>query len=170
VPFGSEEYYNYDIREPPRKIVHPDKIRETKKTVVNTTDWTNIPYYPTTREKRINVAKYLSSMGKQIPESLLKQLSEDSRKEIEEDAFNKISAEEPSINTYQEQRKSEIHDSTNASSSEKRIRFSPLAAPSYMAGPSIHRFFPPQPQTPPPYNAPKPRAHASARARLGGAY
>jgi hypothetical protein len=168
VPFGSEEYYNYDIREPPRKIIHPDKIRETKKTVINTTDWTNIPYYPTSREKRMNVAKYLSSMGKQIPESLLKQLYEDSKKDIEEDAFNKVSSEEPA----QPQRQ----NSSNPPSSEQRIRFSPLAPPSHVGvsshvgGPPIHRFFPPQPQTPPPYNAPKPRAHASARVRLGGAY
>jgi len=31
IPFGSEEYYNYDLREPKRKIINPDKIRETKK-------------------------------------------------------------------------------------------------------------------------------------------
>jgi hypothetical protein len=48
IPFGSEEYYNYDLREPKRKIIHPDKVRETKKTVITTTDWSNIPYYPTT--------------------------------------------------------------------------------------------------------------------------
>lgn len=168
VPFGSEEYYNYDIREPPRKIVHPDKIRETKKTVINTTDWTNIPYYPTTREKRINVAKYLSSMGKQIPESLLKQLKEDSRKEIEEDAFNKVSEEESP--------EPQMQNFTNAPSSEQRVRFSPLAPPSHIGGhshvggPPIHRFFPPHSQTPSHYNGAKQRAQASARVRLGGAY
>ena len=54
IPFGSEEYYNYDLREPKRKIVNPDKIRETKKTVTSTNDWSKIPYYPTTREKREN--------------------------------------------------------------------------------------------------------------------
>ena len=54
IPFGSEEYYNYDLREPKRKIIHPDKIKETKKTVVNTSDWTNIPHYPTTLEKKEN--------------------------------------------------------------------------------------------------------------------
>jgi hypothetical protein len=87
--FGSEEYYNYDLREPKRKIIHPDKIKETKKTVVNTNDWTNIPYYPTTREKRINMAKYLASMGKPIPETLLRQISDDAKKDIEEDTYNK---------------------------------------------------------------------------------
>jgi hypothetical protein len=77
IPFGSEEYYNYDLREPKRKIINPEKIRETKKTVVTTNDWSNIPYYPTTREKRENVAKYLLSMNKQVQESLLQKIRED---------------------------------------------------------------------------------------------
>lgn len=91
VPFGSEEYYNYDLREPKRKIINPDKIKETKKAVVTTTDWTNIPHYPTSREKRENVAKYLMQMGRPVPPELLKQIQEDNIKEIEEDSFNKLS-------------------------------------------------------------------------------
>jgi len=88
VPFGSEEYYTYDLREPKRKIINPDKIKETTKTVVSTNDWTNIPYYPTNREKRENVAKYLVSMGKQIPVTLLNQIEEDRKKDVKEDTFN----------------------------------------------------------------------------------
>jgi hypothetical protein len=88
VPFGSEEYYTYDLREPKRKIINPDKIKETTKTVVSTNDWTNIPYYPTNREKRENVAKYLVSMGRQIPLTLLNQIEEDRKKDVKEDTFN----------------------------------------------------------------------------------
>jgi hypothetical protein len=88
IQFGSEEYYNYDLREPKRKIVNPDKIKETTKTVVSTNDWSKIPYYPTTKEKRENVAKYLLSMGKKIPESLIRQIDEDVKKENDIDAFN----------------------------------------------------------------------------------
>jgi len=91
IPFGSEEYYNYDLREPKRKIINPDKIKETKKTVISTTDWSNIPHYPTNREKRENVAKYLIKMGKQVPPELLRQIQEDKKKEIEEDTFNQFS-------------------------------------------------------------------------------
>ena len=98
IPFGSEEYYNYDLREPKRKIIHPDKIKETKKTVVNTSDWTNIPHYPTTLEKKENLAKYLISMGKQVPQNLLQQISEGKKQQIEQDAFNNINS-----NTNQEQ-------------------------------------------------------------------
>lgn len=82
IPFGSEEYYTYDLREPKRKIINPDKIKETKKCVVNTTDWSNIPYYPTNSEKRENVAKYLLSMGKNIPPELLQQIYNDRNNEI----------------------------------------------------------------------------------------
>ena len=88
IPFGSEEYYNYDLREPKRKIINPDKIKETTKSVASTNDWSQIPYYPTNREKRENVAKYLSSMGKQIPGTLIRQIEEDKKKEIQEDHFN----------------------------------------------------------------------------------
>jgi hypothetical protein len=51
VPYESEDYYNYDLREPPRKIIHPSKIIQTGKTHVTTDDWANIPYYPIQREK-----------------------------------------------------------------------------------------------------------------------
>jgi hypothetical protein len=88
IPFGSEEYYNYDLREPKRKIINPEKIKETKKTVITTNDWSNIPYYPTTKEKRENVANYLISMGKTLPESLLQKIEEDNKKFIQEDAYN----------------------------------------------------------------------------------
>jgi len=91
IQFGTEEYYNYDLREPKRKIINPDKIRETKKTVVSTKDWTDIPHYPTTRERRENLARYLAQMGKAVPAELLKKIQEDRIKEIEEDSFNNFS-------------------------------------------------------------------------------
>ena len=49
--YEDDDYYNYDLREPPRKIIHPDKIRKTTKTIISTDDWTNIPYYPTLKER-----------------------------------------------------------------------------------------------------------------------
>ena len=107
VPFGSEEYYNYDLREPKRKIINPDKIRETKKTVVSTNDWSNIPYYPTTREKRENVAKYLVSMGKPVPETLIRQIEEDKQREIDQDSFNNFNVTSQE-NNDQESLSSEI--------------------------------------------------------------
>jgi len=159
IPFGSEEYYNYDLREPKRKIINPDKIRETRKTVVSTSDWTNIPYYPTTREKRENVAKYLASMGKQIPDSLIRQIEDDKRKEIEQDAFNNFDRESNTTiendNIYNYRQPSQ--PSQNYRGAQYQIPHPPPPpnkySPQYAA-----------------YIGAQPRAQASARIRLGGVF
>ena len=87
--FEGDQYYNYDLREPKRKILNPDKLRETKTAVASTDNWTNIPYYPTTSERRENVAKQLLSMGKIVPDNLIKQIENDKRLEVDYDSFNK---------------------------------------------------------------------------------
>jgi hypothetical protein len=159
VPFGSEEYYNYDLREPKRKIINPDKIRETHKTVVSTNDWSNIPYYPTNREKRENVAKYLMSMGKQVPDSLIRQIEEDKQKEIQADSFNNFKSnseqgkrvhfavQQPQH--HQQQHHQQQHHQQQQHQQQVPHKFSPQYA-SYI-------------------NA-KPRAQASAKIRLGGVF
>jgi hypothetical protein len=101
--YDSQEYFNYDLREPKRQIIHPDKIKETKKSVVTTNDWTNIPYYPTDREKRENVAKYLMSMGKQVPATLLQQIKQDKQNDMEEDSYNKNIPINRPVNKYSPQ-------------------------------------------------------------------
>lgn len=171
IPFGAEEYYNYDLREPKRKIINPDKIRETKKTVATTKDWTNIPYYPTTREKRENVANYLIQMGKQVPPELIKQIQEDKMKEIEHDSFNKISS---SINSEQEEVIQSGHCQYNNRQQVNVHQYMRSTLYQHAHIP-IHS----QRQNPPPnkfspqyasYIEAKPRAQASARVRLGGAF
>jgi hypothetical protein len=107
--FENDQYYNYDLREPKRKIIHPDKLRETKQTVVTTDNWSNIPYYPTTRERKENLVKQLIAANKPVPQELLKQIQEDKMKEIQNDAFNK------EINTNEENillEKEEIEEQT----------------------------------------------------------
>jgi hypothetical protein len=161
IPFGSEEYYNYDLREPKRKIIHPDKIRETTKTVVTTNDWSNIPYYPTNREKKENVAKYLISMGKPVPESLIKQIEEDKRKEDESDAFNNFNnsnqqniSQEDSLNQFNNNLRQNTQNTQNTIFLSKQFQNPP------------HRYSPQYAS----YVGAKPRAQASARIGLGGAY
>jgi hypothetical protein len=155
IPFGSEEYYNYDLREPKRKIINPDKIRETHKTVVSTNDWSNIPYYPTNREKRENVAKYLMSMGKQVPDSLIRQIQEDKQKEIQEDSFNNFksnSEQEKRVHFADQQRQAHFQKQAHFQQQQQQRppnKFSPQYA-SYIGA--------------------KPRAQASANIRLGGVF
>jgi hypothetical protein len=51
--FEHDEYYNYDLREPPRQIINPSLIKKTSKQVTTTEDWSNIPFYPTSAESQI---------------------------------------------------------------------------------------------------------------------
>lgn len=174
IPFGSEEYYNYDLREPKRKIINPDKIKETKKTVVNTTDWSNIPHYPTNREKRENVAKYLMKMGRAIPPELLKQLDEDKRKEIEEDSFNNFNRQTDKDNTessYNKVSHNQLQQS-HIMPPQPPI-YQPLIQNGHISKIPVHMQKPPPNKFSPQYAAyigAKPRAQASARVRLGGAF
>jgi len=89
IPFENDTFYNYDLREPKRKIIHPDKIHETRKVIASPDDWTNIPYYPTNAEKRHNVAKTLTTQGKPIPPHLAKQIQNDTVADINSDNYNK---------------------------------------------------------------------------------
>jgi len=155
VPFGTEEYYNYDLREPKRKIIHPDRIRETTKTVASTQDWTNIPYYPTTLEKKENMVKYLTSMGKQVPPALLQQIAVARQAAVEQDAFNSFTPNAPP------------HPPTQQRPQQQRQQH-PQQHPQH-----------PQPRGPPPhkyspqyaaYVGAKPRAQASARVGMGGSF
>ena len=163
IPFGSEEYYNYDLREPKRKIIHPDKIKETKKTVVNTTDWSNIPYYPTTLERKENMVKYLISMGKQVPQKLLQEIEIGKKQELENDAFNNFS----NTNVVSQMSDKQV---AHPQVYQQFIQNSHISKiPSQMTRP---------PQPPPhkyshqyaAYVGAKPRAQASARIGLGGAF
>ena len=146
IPFGTEEYYNYDLREPNRKIINPDKIRETKKTVVTTQDWSNIPHYPTTLEKKENVVKYLLSMGKQVPQHLLHQIAEGKRSEIEQDSFNNFSRNNQQQMQHNQQQ-SQMHNQQNR-------------------GPPPNKYSSQYAY----YIGVKPRAQASARIGMGGAF
>jgi len=145
VPFGSEEYYNYDLREPKRKIIHPDKIRETTRTVVSTQDWTNIPYYPTTLEKRENMVKYLTSMGKPVPQTLLHQIAEGRKNVVNNDSFNNFQA--PTNNTPPRPQQHVIHRAQQQQQAPHKY------SQQYAA-----------------YVGAKPRAQASARIGMGGTY
>jgi len=158
IPFGSEEYYNYDLREPKRKIINPDKIRETKKTVVSTNDWSNIPYYPTTKEKRENVAKYLMSMGKPIPETLIRQMEEDKRKELEEDSFNNFN--------IGSQEKGHEENETNETTLYQQQQQIQQIQQQQQQNRIPNKFSPEYAR----YIGHKPKATASARIHLGGVY
>ena len=141
IPFGSEEYYNYDLREPKRKIINPDRLKETRKMVVTTNDWTNIPYYPTNREKKEEYAQQLVSTGRQVPQELLRQIELEKAKEVANDSFNSNIVRPPAA--------------------QQVIRQPPPPAR------QIPHKYSPQYAA---YVGAKPRAQASARVGMGGLY
>jgi hypothetical protein len=63
--FESDNYYQYDIREPPRKIIHPDRIK-TNHVNFSTDDWSNIPFYPTAERKREMIKEYGETKAEEI--------------------------------------------------------------------------------------------------------
>ena len=94
IRFEEGQYFTYDLREPKSKIVQPEKNRETQNIVATTEDWTNIPYYPTVKERRENVARTLLSNGKQLPPALIKQMEQDRNAEYINDNYNR------NVNTF----------------------------------------------------------------------
>lgn len=141
--YESQEYFNYDLREPKRQIIRPNTFTKfTTKVPKNQTnhgslkeDWTNIPYYPTTKERREMVAKSILRNGATIPTPLIKQIQQDTMNELNMDAYNK-----------------DIVDVKNIYGSTK-TPIKNIYAPEYAASIGY-----------------KPKAQASARIRLGGVY
>jgi len=88
--YESQEYFNYDLREPKRQIIKPNPLATYKRpSDILKEDWTNIPYYPTTKERREFAAKAIAKNGNVIPHHLLKQLKQDTINEVSTDAYNK---------------------------------------------------------------------------------
>ena len=150
IKFEQDNFYNYDLREPKRKIINPDKIKETKQTIPNTNDWSNIPYYPTTKERRENAANLLLSQGKPVPANLLNQIHNDKMDELNSDVYNqKIVKTNVDINSQPPQMNTQMNYQQHLSSQRQVNIYSPEYAR---------------------LNGIKPRATASARIRLGGVY
>jgi len=61
-----DDYYSYDLREPARKIIHPNKLKKTTKTIVSTDDWRNIPYYSKQEDSQSSIAKDNKEMAEYI--------------------------------------------------------------------------------------------------------
>jgi hypothetical protein len=81
--FEHSDYHTYDLREPPHKIIHPDKVTNIAIDNINLdkNDWSNIPFYPTAEKKNQMIKQY----GKNNAEKIIKysyENSNDPTKEI----------------------------------------------------------------------------------------
>jgi hypothetical protein len=144
--FEHDNYHKYDLREPPRKIIHPDRI-PTNKIDHITDDWSNIPFYPTQDKKKEMIRQY----GKQRAEEII-QYSYDNSTDPTKEMMPPTSL--ANANT-QQQLASKIHQyiqkiNTGSLNSAQQInKYSAEYARSIGA---------------------KPRATASANIRLGGVF
>ena len=179
IPFGLDEYHDYDLRGPKRRLIRPEKIPGAPNSpIVNITDWSGIPFNPTTKETRSNVAQYFLMLGKQIPESLMKQISEDNASS----AGIHINQQIQYVPVYgynaNPQVQGQIRGQQMLHQQQSPIRNNqPPIRPNQ---PPIRPNQPPiRPNQPPPhkysqqyasYIGAKPRAQASVKIRLGGAY
>ena len=150
VRFEHDNYIEYDLREPARKIIHPDRI-QTNKLNITTDDWTNIPFYPTAERKRDMIQQYGQEKAEEIIEYSYKN-STDPTKEVMPPAppsnFNPVQRSQiQQIQQYNEQMRQQ---NSNAR----------------MIPPNINKFSPAYARI----IAAKPKAGKSANIRLGGLY
>lgn len=176
VRYENDEYFNYDLREPKRKIIHPDKVlQRTNKLVISTDDWSNIPYYPTTKERREQTAEYLLKSGKQVPVSLLEQIKKDKDELIRQDVFNNISTNNSVIDYGIGNDNISSIPINNHQYSQQIINRNRYNQSNQV---SQNNTFAPSAPRPPPLYSPeyanyvgsRNRAMASARIRLGGVF
>ena len=165
--FEQDEYYNYDLREPKRKIINPDKLKQTRQTVVTTDNWSNIPYYPTTIEKKENILKYLISTGKPVPPDFLRQIEQEKKKEIEHDSFNNFKNSYQTRNNQLEEQSQISYDTTSQEHHQPPYHQQQQQQQHQQLNRPIPNRFSPQYAQ---YVGQQPRAQPSARIRLGGAY
>lgn len=172
VPFAADNYTSYDLREPQRKIENPQalnfsqqtpKQNNQKKVNFVDSDWTQIPYYPTKKERKEQIAQDLIRRGKQVPVSLQHEIHKHQMEELKSDAYNSnenvvLPPQPPSIHgiTYRGLQQHQIPSHTHAAIIHQQR---------YQQQQQLHQQYQQYPQHPP-----KPRAQASARIRLGGVY
>jgi hypothetical protein len=85
IRYETDEYLSYDLRDPKRKIVNPNKIASVK-SAVQINDWANKPYYskaPITKEDPRGARPQTAPQLKQVrPQQPAKQLQPPPKKQV----------------------------------------------------------------------------------------
>jgi len=154
--FETDKYHKYDLREPKRKIIHPDRIG-TNKIEKLTDDWSNIPFYPTSQKKKEMVHKY----GEKIADEIIKYSYENStdptKEVIPPSMYQKVNSNQKQVNPNQQQ----LLQIQKYNEYLRQINSSQRIIPQ-----NVNKFSPAYSRI----IATKPRASASANIRLGGVY
>jgi hypothetical protein len=150
IRFEHDNYIEYDLREPARKIIHPDRIA-TKKLNMTTDDWTNIPFYPTAERKREMIQQY----GKDKAEEIIEYSYNNSTDPTREVMPPSPPPNSPKQQVNQMQQIQQYNEQMRQQNSNAR-----------MIPPNINKFSPAYARI----IAAKPKAGKSANIRLGGLY
>jgi hypothetical protein len=154
--FEHDNYYKYDLREPPRKIIHPDRIKSGK--IENLTDdWTNIPFYPSAEKKQEMNMKYGEARAEEIIKYSYENSTDPTREVLPPTPPTKIQNLATRIQTPQ----SQFGDIQQYNESMRQLNSNHRIIP-----PNINKFSPAYARI----VGAKPKATASANIRLGGVY
>jgi hypothetical protein len=181
--FEHDNYHKYDLREPARKIVHPDRIKTNK---INhlTDDWSNIPFYPSIEKKQEMIQQY----GRQNAEEIIEYSYENSTDPTietlppqmvnqqgifqQQGNYQQKGIYQQQQNIYQQQQ--EMYQQHQLNSSQDQLiqiqkyneYLRQLNVNQRIIPPNINKFSPAYSRI----IASKPRAGKSANIRLGGVY
>ena len=150
IKFENDNYHKYDLREPPRKIIHPSKIKTTKIDHI-TDDWSNIPFYPTMEKKNEMIQKY----GKNEAEKIIEYSYENSTDPTKEVLPPQPPQPNQSSTQSVLQKIQQYNEAMRNMNSSQRI-----------IPPGVNKFSPAYSRI----IAAKPKATASASIKLGGVY
>ena len=145
IRFEHDNYYEYDLREPPRKIIHPDRVR-TNKSMNTTDDWSNIPFYPTAEKKREMIQQYGQEKAEEI---------------IEYSYNNSTDPTRPVLPPQQQHPNQHLQQRQQPHPNHQRPQSAVTQYP-----PNVNKFSPAYARI----IGAKPKATASANIRLGGVY
>ena len=150
--FEHDNYFQYDLREPPRKIIHPDRVKTTKMSN-SIDDWSQIPFYPTAAKKKEMIQEYGQAKAEEIIE------------------YSYTNSVDPTVAVMPPQRQQQqVKIVPNSASLAQIQQYNQLMqqfnSKTRIIPPNINKFSPAYSRI----IAAKPRASASANIRLGGVY
>lgn len=154
--FENDKYYKYDLREPKRKIIHPDRIGTNKiETLVD--DWSHIPFYPTSEKKQEMIKQYGEKTTNEIIQYSYNNSTDPTKEIIPSSMLSSMPPHPPNVNVHQ----LKLLQIQHYNEAMKKINSANRIVP-----PNVNKFSPAYSRI----IASKTKATTSANVRLGGVY
>ena len=150
--FENDSYHSYDLRQPQSKIINPDKTLINKIDHVNS-DWTDIPFYPSSEKKKEMIKQYGAKVAKEIIEYSYENSTDPTRETLPPQVRPTVPGSVNSVDVLRQIQ--QYNDTMKKLNSQQRI-----------IPPGINKFSPEYARI----ISAKPKASASANIRLGGVY